>query len=265
MQRLASNMKEMLEGEWEKVDQPNDCSDLDGLFEAMREEYGKDFENEEKIRELANKWTQWKADLVWEQNMTIPKLPFNETELEYLNSRVLDGLKVLEGVELQRTLIYACRYGLLEAIQWLDSHVNRWMAPSMCLQIVGRYGQLRVGKWLKSKGLDKYDWPTLAYALAKRYEHHNVVEWLEAEFPLNDYANRILSSRTLDSYNITIEMMFSSDTRPADILERFRPASRRQYWSNTEMDSLNSLMNQANQVFGSNAQIDFSPRNSDSE
>lgn len=192
-------------------------SDLDGLLKEYANSRSLDPEDQdEKLELLLCQWEDWKRDL--KTFSVFPKFPFHQ-ELEYLASKILDGLAFLESQALildGSAFTLACREGYLKTAQWLvpvlsdlniqvrydkqsfilactNGHLKvaqwlynqKWYTNESWLlsdSFVGACskGQLEVVKWLKT--VMKEIPLELVFAQACRYGHLEIVEWLYQEY-----------------------------------------------------------------------------------
>lgn len=123
--------------------------DLDGLIQVYlscsQEEVDEDTEH------LISLWEEWKLEFDPEE--CIPSLPFTPREIEYLNSRILDGLNdLLRNVPtaLKRdAFYYLCSKGYYETAEWIAPNL-RILCISSCIDWASEDGLIEVAEWLVS-------------------------------------------------------------------------------------------------------------------
>lgn len=200
-------------------------TDLDGLVATYLESRENNEDRDEYIEKLIQKWEEWKAEIKWDDlpilpptlpadekviiklGQSIPKLPFDENERNYLNSRVIDGLYELDEVRrldmigvwttsTHGAYRWMCQQGHLESAKWIyaqligevDSYGNDLTFLATC-----RNGHLEVVKWLMS--LRVIDTETIYKGFLQACEKGKleVAQFLKTTFDLNDTLYRELA------------------------------------------------------------------------
>lgn len=161
-------------------------------------EFKQQLKTNPKISRLLDKWKEWlqlcyqtisdsidTKQLVF-ANITVkafkvPKLPFTDEELNYLNSRFLDGMK---RIELSSPPVKTNIYFPIVDQQKYNVLVN---SPAYYFYMACKYGYLEIAKWLTSVWVDiksmdtfKLYQPFLLACINGRIE---VAKWLREEYP----------------------------------------------------------------------------------
>lgn len=121
-------------------------------------------EGDETITSICTKWREWESKV--KETQRFCPLPFSETEINYLDSRLLDELVSLEKprrcpkkrtirshlyplVASESELFKMFAQGALLVIQWVHRNfeVNFRIKDDMCFYLACRYGHLRIAKW----------------------------------------------------------------------------------------------------------------------
>lgn len=163
--------------------------DLDGFLETYHQSDGTD----EKIEDLIKRWEDWRENITWGQKI-IP-LPFEEDEINFLNSRVLDGINHLAQMEYKWDGYAFCRLcsgDYFQTAKWfshhfLDFHIeNDNPFGHAC---VG--GNLELVKWVYSFHieidpylLDEGPMSKSIFTLALIEENFDICEWILTTFSM---------------------------------------------------------------------------------
>lgn len=100
----------------------------DGLLESLREgckdynEWNTFLEENKNVKQLVEKWYVWLSSIpeTVDEKFVIPKLPFSESEMDYLNSTFIHSLHSVEDtLPIRHTWRIACIKGCLNIVEWL--------------------------------------------------------------------------------------------------------------------------------------------------
>lgn len=121
---------------------------LDGLVATLKEEYDQEWNRDEKIRDLMYRWNRYADDFA--STRKILELPFSNDEINYLNSRFLDSLYLVEGYRKSKAFIKLCKHGYLPALKWVyERFVLGEHEIDTGLIQASRHGHLDVVKWIR--------------------------------------------------------------------------------------------------------------------
>lgn len=166
------------------------CESIEEWYSVLRED--------ERLSTLLTKWDRWLHALSQELDEMFT-IPFNETEINYINSPILDDLAtVLNDFEVNLTKKHhifcgLCKRGYLITAQWLLPHIWIYIDLSekdfMYFRIACENGHLDFAKWLHElypiRGYEINHGCTLSYICRKGAL--NVAEWIHETFPESDF------------------------------------------------------------------------------
>lgn len=172
-------------------------TDLDSEF--LQTYFETEGERDPIVEDLIRRWNQWKKSVRQSLNKCtfIPNLSFSDSEIEYLNSKLLDQLKQMltnRNIILDDAFRVACGCGYLETAQWILKtypHLDHRAGSSLFHRVgderafydacVG--GHLKVVKWLMEIFLDIDPFNNLrnyicSFGRACVHGHLDVAQWV---------------------------------------------------------------------------------------
>lgn len=202
--------------------------DLDGLIPAYLESLTEGEEPDATIEDLIDRWEKWKDKQFQAQDNILTFLPFSEDEINYLNSRILDGLtsafKITVTTEIYDRISdggihfnvlgrVVCQEGYLETCRWLylDFRFGPHWAYSynVPFELACENGHLEIAKLLHRNlpNINVHADNEYAFRYACINGHLETAQWLLQHFPTIDY--RILDDWAfcVSSWNGHIEVV----------------------------------------------------------
>lgn len=181
--------------------------DLDGLIQIYLEALREGEEKDDTIEDLIDRWIKWKNQA---QDNFLTFLPFSEDELNYLNSRLLDGLAYAFNSVVcahyrtsESSLPFdlvgktVCEHGYLETCRWLyldfRPHPNWMYDYNTPFRLACANGHLEIAKLLQRNlfNINVHAENEFAFRYACINGHLETAKWLLKHFPTINY--RILN------------------------------------------------------------------------
>lgn len=218
--------------------------DLDGLIPAYLESLTEGEEPDATIEDLIDRWEKWKKRQLEVKDDILTYLPFSEDEIEYLNSRILDGLMYAfqtsnrspriefgthlpeihyvsysmgdtpaKGIHFNDMTRVVCESGYLETCRWLYTnlrvHPDWYYIYNIPFELACANGHLKIAQWMcrNLPNINVHADNEYAFRYACINGHLETAKWLLEHFPTINY--RILDDWAfcVSSWNGHIEVV----------------------------------------------------------
>lgn len=164
-------------------------SELGGFLASYLSTEGKD----DNVETIIARWEAWKRGLFLNSEIDCP---FSETECNYLNSAILDGIYAVSKECIawnEKAFVWLCENGYYETTVWMYETFSGLQAryrTDLPFRVACWKGHLKIAQWLHSHFPDinplSRDERMSALASASLEGHLPVIEWIDQTFGLRN-------------------------------------------------------------------------------